>query len=411
VEKVCWTSCNGIIERLAKIAGNAEIVRPLNLPFFGFGKKIIVKFALSLTHDCNLSCRYCYSGRKFADEMSFETAREIVNFAMDITPPGRKIDFSFFGGEPLLRFDLMKEIVGYIHKKEREVRKPISLSVTSNGILLTEPILDFFREQSVDLCVSIDGPAHVHNLNRCYNDGRGSFEDTVRNLRLAQRRLGRLQVNAVYGPDTIGFLSETVSFFSQLDVYSIHLNPNISAFWGENTYHKLREAYMQIAKHYIQSYQHGQEIAINLIDSKIILLLKGGYEDADKCGMGETEWGFAPSGNIYPCERFIGEDNNPSLCLGNIHTGLDQINLCSILKHRGNRDKKCKTCDLQKYCMNWCGCTNYYMTGHTDLASPMLCESEKATIKAAKQVLVTLRNNELFLDHFLKYLHERRARA
>lgn len=342
--------------------------------------------------------------------MSLDTAREIVNFAMDITPPGRKIDFSFFGGEPLLRFDSIKEITDYIHEKARDARKPISLSVTSNGTLLTEVILDFFREQSVDLCISIDGPAHVHNLNRCYKDGRGSFEDVVRNLCLAQKRLGRLQVNAVYGPDTIGFLPETVSFFSQLDVHSIHLNPNISAFCGENTYFKLRETYMQIAKHYIQSYQQGQEIAINLIDGKIILLLKGGYEDADKCGMGETEWGFAPSGNIYPCERFIGEDNNPSLCLGNIHTGLDQTNLCSILKHRRNHDEKCRTCDLQKYCMNWCGCTNYYMTGQMDSAGPMLCESEKAAIKAAKQVLVTLRNNDLFLDHFQKYLYEKPSR-
>lgn len=365
-----------------------------------------MKITLCLTRDCNLSCRYCYSGKKLKQDMSFATAQEIVDFTMDITPPGRKIAFSFFGGEPLLSFDLLKKIIGYIRKKEREAKKPISLSVTSNGTLLTEPILDFFREESVDLCISIDGPAQVHNLNRCYKDGRGSFEDVVRNLGLAFARLGTLQVNAVYGPDTIDFLAETVLFFTQLGVSAIHLNPNITAFWEENTYSRLKGIYMQIANHYIQRYQHGQEIAVNLIDSKIILLLKGGYEDVDKCGMGETEWGFAPGGNIYPCERFIGEDNNSPLCLGNIDTGLDQTRLCSLLKHRGNHNEECKTCDLQKYCMNWCGCTNYYMTGHTDLAGPMICESEKAAIRVAKHVLITLKNNELFVDHFMRYLHE-----
>jgi len=340
--------------------------------------------------------------------MSFATAQKIVDFAMDITPMGQSIQLGFFGGEPLVRFDLMKEIIGYIREKERRERRPVRLSLTCNGILLTRSILDFLGEESVDLCISIDGPAHVHNLNRCYKDGRGTFDDVVRNLRLAIERLGTVQVNAVYSPDTIDSLLESVSFFTQLGVSVIHLNPDICASWGEDTCSKFQEIYMQIGDRYIQSYQRGREIAVNLIDSKIIVFLKGGYEFADKCGMGETEWGFAPSGNIYPCERLIGEDNDSSLCLGNIHTGLDVARRCSLLRQRGNHNEACKTCDLQKYCMNWCGCTNYYMTGHTDLAGPMICESEKAAIRAARHVLITLKNNDLFLDHFMKYLHEGR---
>lgn len=340
--------------------------------------------------------------------MSLATAQGIVDFSMDITPPGQEVEFGFFGGEPLLRFDLIKRITGYIREKEQETGTPVSLGVTSNGTLLTEPILDFFGEEGVGLCISIDGPPHVHDLNRCYEDGRGSFKDVARNLSLALERLGTLQVNAVYGPNTIDLLADTVLFLTQLGVSAIHVNPDISALWGESTYAKLKGTCMQVANHYIQSYERGQEIAVNLIDSKIILLLKGGYEDRDKCGMGETEWGFAPSGNIYPCERFVAEDDNSSLCLGNIRTGLDQTRLRSLLKHRGNRNEECKTCEFQRYCMNWCGCTNHYMTGHTDLVSPMICESEKAAIRAAKEVLVSLRSNELFLDHFMKYLHEGR---
>jgi uncharacterized protein len=338
--------------------------------------------------------------------MSFATAQRIVDFAMDSTPIGQRTAFCFFGGEPLLRIDLLRETVAYIRNKERNTAKQVSLAITSNGTLLTEPILDFFRKQHVDLCISIDGQAHVHNLNRCYKDGRGSFDDVLRNLRTAIDRLGTLQVNAVYGPDTIDYLTETVSFFAELGSTAIQLNPNIFACWKEDMYPKLATTYMQIANHYIQSYQRAQEIAVNLMDSKIILLLKGGYECTDKCGMGETEMGFAPSGNIYPCERFIGEDCNSPLCLGSIDTGLDQARLRSLLKHRGNRNEECRTCDLQKYCMNWCGCTNYHMTGQTDLVSPMICESEKAAILAAKHVLINLKNNELFVDHFMKYLHE-----
>jgi uncharacterized protein len=365
----------------------------------------VVKIALGLTHDCNMSCRYCYTGRKFKRDMSLDTARRIVDFAIEITPPRRVIEFSFFGGEPLLRLDLMKEITGYIQEKALRNERPFSLSVTSNGTLLSPPILDFFEAEGIDLCISIDGPPHVHNLNRRYRDGRGSFERVAGNLKLAIERLSRLQVNAVYGPDTLDFLPESVSFFSRLGVPTIHLNPNICASWGEETYPRLREAYMKIAEHYIENYRQGQEIAINLLDSKILLFLKGGYGagNGDKCGMGETEWGFAPSGNIYPCERLIGEDNGSPLCLGNIHTGLDQTRRRALLEHRGNHNEECKNCSLQKYCMNWCGCTNYHLTGHTDLAGPMICESEKALIQAAKHVLLSLKTNELFLEHFMKY--------
>lgn len=363
-----------------------------------------MKVTLSLTHRCNLSCEYCYSGRKLSQDMSEATAQEIVDLAINMTPPGQRIEFGFFGGEPLLRFDLIKRITGYIREKEQETGTPVSLGVTTNGTLLTEPILDFFREEGVGLCISLDGPAHIHDQNRCYRDGRGSFRDVARNLGLALERLGKLQVNAVYGPNTIDSLPNTILFLTRLGVSAIHVNPDILTPWGESTCAKLRETYMQVANGYIQSYERGQEIAVNLIDSKIILLLKGGYEDRDKCGMGETEWGFAPSGDIYPCERFVTADANPPLHLGNIRTGLDQTRLSSLLKHRGNRNEECRACEFQGYCMNWCGCTNYYMTGYTDLVSQMMCESEKAAIRAAKEVLISLRSNSLFLDHFMKYL-------
>jgi uncharacterized protein len=342
--------------------------------------------------------------------MTIATARRIVDFVIDASPFGRRIEFSFFGGEPLLRFDLIKQIANYIHMKEQEMGKRASLSVTTNGTLVSQPMLDFFRTENVELCISIDGPAHVHDLNRCYKSGRGSFTRVVRNLRMAMDCLDGVQVNAVYGPETIDLLPQSVSFLTELGVPVIHLNPDILAKWADNIYPKLLEIYMQIADYYIQSYQCGREIALNLIDSKLILLMKGGYATEDMCGMGETEWGFAPSGNIYPCERFIGEDDDLSLCLGNIHTGLDLTHRCPLLRRRENPNQECKSCNLMRYCMNWCGCTNYYLTGNTEMAGPVLCSMEKSAIKAAEHVLVTLSkfDNELFVDHLMRYLYEGR---
>lgn len=365
-----------------------------------------MKATLSLTHRCNLACSYCYSGKPRSDDMSLETARKAVDFVMDLTPRGQAIDFGFFGGEPLLRFGLLKDVAHYIDERSRETQHSVRLNVTTNGTLLNDSVLQFLDSERVYLCISIDGPQPVHDRHRCYRDGRGSFSDVVANLRRALGQLGGVQVNTVYGPDTVGLLPETVRFFVELKVPVIHLNMDICASWTDITGEQLQGIYMAVADEYISAFESGQEVGVNLIDSKVILFLKDGYSPQDTCGMGETEWGFAPSGNIYPCERFIGEDDDSSLCLGNVHVGLDAARRCAVVESRGNRNEECVSCGVRQFCMNWCGCTNHCMTGRADLAAPILCASERAAIQAGSHVLTALRENELFMDHLMGYVHE-----
>jgi uncharacterized protein len=337
--------------------------------------------------------------------MDIETAKKIIDFAITKTPPDQKLQFGFFGGEPLLCFQNMVTITEYLKKAAQTAGIPFQLSITTNGTILTEPILNFLKREKVNLCVSIDGHESVHNLNRIFSNGKGSHALVAKNLQTFVEQLDFVQVNAVFGPDTIKWLPELLPYFIEIGVQIIHLNPNITTTWSEESKSCLSEMFMQVANDYIQYYESGYPLTVNLIDSKVILFLKGGYSFEDRCGMGETEWGFAPSGNIYPCERFIGEDRESPHCIGNIHQGLNTARHCAILKQRGNRNETCQTCPLRNFCMNWCGCTNYYMTGHTDLASSMLCVSERATILAAKHVFLSLKENDLFIDHLMAYVH------
>lgn len=359
-----------------------------------------MKFTLSLTHNCNLSCAYCYAGRKFKSDMSLATAEKIVDFAMKITGPEESLDFGFFGGEPFLRFDMVKEITYLIKEKNKKYKRPIRFSVTTNGTILTQEIIDFLKENNFYLCISIDGPEHIHNRNRCHENGEGSFVHVIENVQKVQSQLKNLQVNAVYGPETIDETREVLSFLIQLGIPVIHLNMDIFTSWPESSHSRFLKSYLQVANCYVESYENGQEIGINLIDSKVCLFLKGGYAAEDICGMGETDWAFAPSGNIYPCARLIGEDKDSPFNLGNIHTGLNLEQKRFVSEHKGNHNEKCKQCELKKYCMNWCGCTNYHLTGHTDLTSSILCASERAAIHAAKHVITTLSENDLFINHF-----------
>lgn len=335
--------------------------------------------------------------------MSFEMARKIVDLIFDSTPINQSLDLSFFGGEPLLCSDLMKEVVEYIHFRNRTLNRCISFSVTSNGTLLNNNILDFLHDEGISLCISLDGPKHIHDRNRMHPNGTGSFDLIIENVIKAKKKISNLQINAVYTQDSIVHLPETVAFFKSIGINAIHLNPDIYGNWDPDNLPNLQPIFNGVANEYIDSYNTGKEIAINLLDSKIILFLKGGYQTIDKCSMGLTELAFAPSGNIYPCERFIGDDRDKRFCIGKTEDGINPKRRCELVKQRGGKNKECQTCNLQKYCMNWCGCTNYQMTSFTDRVAPTICLIEKATIYAAKQAFTSLQNNDIFLDHFMQY--------
>jgi uncharacterized protein len=139
--------------------------------------------------------------------MSLETARKAVHFVMDLTPREEAIDFCFFGGEPLLRFSLLKDIVSYANERLGEMQHPVRLNVTTNGTLVNDAVLEFFERERVYLFVSLDGPQAVHDRHRRYRDGRGTFSDVMTNLRRAlwQRLLSRVRLTCDPGQPCVVF--------------------------------------------------------------------------------------------------------------------------------------------------------------------------------------------------------------
>ncbi len=340
--------------------------------------------------------------------MPLEVAEKSVDFALGIAPDNGPVEFSFFGGEPLLCFDFIQELTESIHKKAADSKRNVRLTMTTNGTLLNKSVLAWIQQNQVDLCISMDGPEAVHNANRRFRNGRGSFGLVLKNLNHALDVLPRLQVNAVYGPKTMSSMAEALDFFIDHKVPVVHFNPDICAVWDQSTVLGLDKAYHDLAETYLAAFREGREVAVNLLDSKMILFMKGGYAPEDVCGMGQSEMAASAAGNIYPCERFVGEDDDPAFRIGHVAEGFDAKRRCAVLKGRGNHDAACKRCEIQKYCMNWCGCTNYKMTGKTDRAGAMLCVSERAAISQARHVFTTLaaEENELFVDHLMQYANE-----
>ncbi len=363
-----------------------------------------MKITLGVTQDCNLRCTYCYAGKKIDRVMDIATAKKIVDFAFAITPPSELIDFGFFGGEPLLELGLIDDIITYIYSKKST--RPVSFNITTNGTIFNDAVSQFVRKYGIKLSISIDGPEHIHDRNRKDKYGQGTLKTILENIKRISSELDYFQVNAVYDPNSVTMLNETVRFLIQENIRSIHLNPDISARWSQKDLPSITKSYTEVADTYIDMFQNNQEVAINLLDNKMILFLKGGYETSDCCGMGESEFGFAPSGNVYPCERLIGDDNDTSMMMGNVNTGVNLLARCAIGKRTTSSNTECIDCSFKKYCMNWCGCTNYHMSGSADTMSAMMCHSERQAVGAAKHVFQTLQENPLFMEHMIRYIQK-----
>ena len=360
---------------------------------------------LCLTHDCNLRCTYCLAGRKHAAAMSRETAEAAIDFAIaQQLRFGETKDFvlGFFGGEPLLAWERLREADAYAEARCRENGLRLRRTVTTNLTLLTDEKLDWLQARRYKLGLSLDGTAASHDRFRRYPDGRGSHADCLRALERVKRHRIEAEVVCVLNPETVAGLPDSVRFLVSVFGGRIGINPNFLAEWTDADCAALEKAYAEIADFYLESYRRGTPFRVTWIDGKIKTLLSNGYGPCDKCCPLKRELAVSPSGNFYPCENLVGNDDREDIRLGNVRDGLDEAAFVRALQTCGNHDEACRTCPVTSRCLNWCCCVNYLSTGHTDHSGGFLCFHEKLAIRLADRVAETLlaERNERFIKTF-----------
>jgi len=332
--------------------------------------------------------------------MSIPLSSKVIDFAYTHTPKEEKINFGFFGGEPLLEFEKIKEITDIIESHKNYDSQRVELSIVSNGTILTDEICSFINKHDIGYVISCDGRPNVQDLNRRDKNGNSTSAIVEKNIRKAINAFKLVPVNAVYSPLTLKYLPDTVRYFSALGVRQIYLNPDFSAEWSKEDIESLDSVYNQIAKLYTNYYLKKEPHYISLFDGKIAVILRGGYKPIERCRMGKGEFAFTPDGRIYPCERLVG-DNNEKHSIGTIDGGIKiEKMLCHTLS--GDRiNSECLECSIKDYCMNWCGCSNYFSTGYYNRVSPFLCASEKTSLKIAYKIIQILENiiGPTFYEH------------
>jgi uncharacterized protein len=367
----------------------------------------MARFTLLLTQRCNLHCGYCYIEKRQAS-MSTQVAARIIDFIFARTSRSETIDIGFFGGEPLLELALLRTVTGLIKSHPSYPNHCVVLSVTTNGTLFSDEIAEFLNAEGIQVCISCDGPPAVQNRFRTFPDGQPSSAIVEQTLRLAARRLPAVRVNAVLRPETFLALPQIVSYFADLGVDQIYLNPDFSAPWSDADLAELGDVYARVGELYKQWHEAGTPRFISLIDSKIAIILGGGYRPEDRCRMGTAQLAFSPDGHLFPCERLVGDGGMSRHCIGTIDAGIEGCEKCRTGFATLSTDPQCQTCGLRDYCMRWCGCSNYMASGRYDRVSRFLCASEQAAIRVAFSVFATLSESlgTQFLQNLVAWQHD-----
>jgi len=352
---------------------------------------------LVLTHDCNLGCGYCYAGAKFNRRMSGEAALKCLDLAFDDDSP--EVQLSFFGGEPLLCWDLLVDLAREARARAQAGGRSLKMSVTTNGTLLTDERASLLDELEVYVGLSTDGVQEAQDDGRPTIGGASSFADTKRGIEVLVRRGTPFETISVVTPTNARWLSDSVRWIVDLGVPRVGLNPCYEAYFDDEQLGAYGAGLTTAADVMLECFRAGRIVSIPVFDNKILAALKGGLAEVDMCSLGSRSVAVAPSGNIYPCERMVGEDEDSTFLMGHIDEGPKASGLAC---ERGPINPECGDCGERWRCQSFCACANYAETGNTAIAGGTQCWHERQTAVLADRVATTLweERNPLFIAWF-----------
>jgi uncharacterized protein len=371
-----------LVEELAQtraiVPANA-VTEPLEPPPANFPLQSLV---MNLTNQCNLSCQYCY---EFGDDkvatpegkpkfMDIETAKSSVDFLLEQSSGRRAVHITFFGGETLMNFPLLKRVVGYANARAAAKGRSIDFSLTTNATLLTAPIIEFLSENRIGVTVSMDGPPELHDKLRVFANGRGSYdivEPRVKALIEGHRtRPITARVTLTNGVTDVVRIYRHLKNelgFHEVGFAPVTTSPNRLYAINDRGMDGVLEQFHILADEYLEYALRGEMHGFTNVSDTIAELYQG-VNKSHPCGAGLGLMGVGPSGDIAPCHRFVDSDAH---ALGNIATGVDRAKQTDFLA-RGHINSKydCHTCWARPLCAGGChheAFVRYGDTGHPNL--------------------------------------------
>jgi uncharacterized protein len=368
---------------------------------------------LNVTNQCNLSCQYCY---EFGEDkvatpegkpkfMAWETAKSSVDYLFAESQGRKSVHITFFGGETLMNFPLLKQVVTYARSQAQELKVNIDFSLTTNATLLSPTIIEYLAENAIGVTVSMDGPKEMQDKFRVFSNGRGSYDiikPKVQNL-LATHKTRPIAARVTMTSGAMDVKKIYQHLKHELGFYEVGFAPVTTApdrlySINEPGMDSVLEQFSELADEYLEFALRGEHHGFSNV-SDTLSELHQGVNKSLPCGAGLGMVGVGPSGDIAPCHRFVDSDQH---VLGNVTTGIDKEKQNAFLS-RGNIDTKydCHECWARPLCAGGCHHEAFVRYGDTGHANLHYCDWIRGWTDKCLQVYGAIAaQNPSFLDHF-----------
>ena len=364
-------------------------------------KTVVKALCLHIAHDCNLACRYCfaeegeYHGRRAL--MSYEVGKKALDFLIANSGSREHLEVDFFGGEPLLNWDVVKRLVEYGRSQEEAHHKKFRFTLTTNGVLLNDEIMDFCNREMSNVVLSLDGRKDVNDKMRPFRNGSGSYDLIVPKFRKFAESRGQMNyyVRGTFTRNNLDFADDVLHYadlgFQQMSMEPVVADPSEDYAIREEDIPAILKEYDKLAVEYIKRKKEGR--GFNFFH--FMIDLKAGPCVAKRmagCGSGTEYLAVTPWGDLYPCHQFVG---NEKFLLGNVDTGVvnlevrDEFKLCNVYAK-----ESCKDCFARFYCSGGCGANAYNFSGSINGAYEIGCEMQKKRIECAIMIKAALAEDE-----------------
>ncbi|MBR5174212.1 MAG: thioether cross-link-forming SCIFF peptide maturase, partial [Clostridia bacterium] len=331
---------------------------------------VVKALCLHVAHTCNLNCSYCFASQgKYAGEraiMSEEVGKRALDFLIENSGTRHNLEVDFFGGEPLMNLDVVKSLVAYAREREKECGKNFRFTLTTNGVLIDDDLIDFANREMSNVVLSLDGRKEIHDRFRVDYAGKGSFDKIVPKFqKLVEARGGKdYYMRGTFthaNPDFVNDIRTMLDLgFNELSMEPVVCAPDDPSALTDEDLEIVKKQYEELASLMLERRKAGKPFTFYhyMID------LSGGpciFKRVSGCGSGTEYMAVTPWGDLYPCHQFVGDEK---FKLGDIYNGVTNTDLqgqfkkCNVYAH-----PECKDCWAKLYCSGGCAANAYHATG------------------------------------------------
>ncbi|MFG6336895.1 MAG: thioether cross-link-forming SCIFF peptide maturase [Lachnospiraceae bacterium] len=362
---------------------------------------VVKALCLHIAHDCNLACKYCFAGEgEYPGSralMSLEVGRKALDFLVANSGNRVNLEVDFFGGEPLMNWQVVKELVAYGRSLEEPHHKKFRFTLTTNGVLLTDEVMDFVNKEMSNLVLSIDGRKEIHDLMRPHRGGQGSYDEILPKYKKAAESRNQMNyyVRGTYTRNNTDFSEDVIHLadqgFEQISVEPVVADKKEDYALRMEDVPKLLSEYDRLAQEYIRRKRDGKGFQF----FHFMIDLEGGPCVAKRlsgCGSGTEYLAVTPWGDLYPCHQFVGQEE---FLMGNVEDGIvrkdiqDKFKACNVYSK-----KECRDCFAKFYCSGGCAANAWHESGDVNGSYELGCELQRKRVECAIMIKAALAEEE-----------------